>query len=225
MPVYPVNLKLEGRLCVVIGGGAVAFRKIQGLLEAEAEIQVISPRIITKIQALVDDGRVSWLARDFAKKDLQQAGLVFAATDNQAVQEMIAKQAAACGALLNSATDPKACDFHIPAHFRRGDLLLSVSTGGGSPALARLIRRRLEAEFPPQYEEAILLLGMIRRKVLAAGLGPEMNKPLFRSLLDDGLVELVLEKAWHPLEKLLHDKLPKDVDVAAILSEFQKTRN
>jgi precorrin-2 dehydrogenase/sirohydrochlorin ferrochelatase len=161
--VYPANLLLEGRLCVVIGGGAVAARKIDSLLGAHATVRVVSPEVTPHLAALIDGGRVEWRQAQAIEADLADAFLVILATDDSALNARLARAADAAGKLVNAADQPEVCSFHVPASIRRGPLMLTVSTGGASPALARRIREELEAHFGPEYGELAELLGRLRQ--------------------------------------------------------------
>jgi len=220
MPFYPVNLRINNRLCVIVGGGAVALRKVRGLLEAKAQIRVISPNVAMELRILSDTGKIEWLRRGYVEGDLQCAFLVFAATNDRGVQLRIKSEAAKLGCILNSADDPGGSDFHVPAHFRRGKMLIAISTGGGSPALAKKIREQLENTIGPEYEAVVDLLGLIREKLLE---GPDevvMHTELFRRLLHIGVVDLLLEANWFELQMLLLRELPKEIDAVALVRQF-----
>ncbi len=220
MPFYPVNLRINNRLCVVVGGGAVALRKVRGLLEAEARIRVISPSVATELRILSDAGKIEWLRRGYVEGDLNCAFLVFAATNDRDVQLRIKSEAAKLVCILNSADDPGGSDFHVPAHFRRGKMLIAISTGGGSPALAKKIREQLEEAIGPEYEAVVDLLAMIREKLLEGPDEAVMHTELFRRLLYVGVVDLLLEANWFELQMLLLRELPKEVDAVALVRQF-----
>jgi precorrin-2 dehydrogenase / sirohydrochlorin ferrochelatase len=220
MPLYPATLQLTNRLCLVIGGGPVALRKARGLLEAGATVRVISPEVVAELSGMAGKGEVEWIARGYAEGDLAGAFLVFAATDNRQVQAQIAAEAGRYRVLLNSADDPRASDFHVPAHFRRGRMLVTVSTGGGSPALARLVRRRLEEEIVAEYGAVVELLELLRVEVLAGDNGAGRHGELFQTLLDQGLVGLVLAGRWFELQMLLLRELPAEIDAVALMKRF-----
>jgi precorrin-2 dehydrogenase/sirohydrochlorin ferrochelatase len=220
MALYPVNLKIEGRLCIIVGGGPVALRKALGLLAAGGLVRVISPEVVLGLRELAEAEKIEWFERIFAEGDLEDAFLVYSATDSRVVQAAVGLEAEKYGALLNSADDPQGSHFHIPAHFRRGPMLMTVSTGGGSPALSRKLREKMEAVIVPGYEGVIELLGAIREEVLANSEDQAANGELFRTLLQEGLVDLVLESNWFDLQMFLLEKLPECADSVAILKEF-----
>lgn len=151
---YPLSIDLTGRRIVVVGGGAVAERKVRGILAAgtDAAVRVIAPEITEGLRGLADAGRIAWTPERYARGMLAGAFLVYAATDARTVNAAAAAEAEEIGALVNVIDDAGRSDFQVPASVRRGDLLLTASTGGGSPALARALRMELERFYPPSFE-------------------------------------------------------------------------
>lgn len=220
MPLYPVNLNLTSRLCLVVGGGPVALRKTKGLLAGGADVRVISPEIVPDLAMLVQQGAVEWFERGFVEGDLEGVFLVFAATNNRETQVKIMAEAADHEVLVNSVDDPRGSDFHVPAHFRRGNMLVTVATGGGSPALARVLRKKLEETLDPAYEAVVDLMGMIRDEIVVRDDNFDAHGRLFRRLLEQNLVELTLKAQWFDLQVMLLQELPKDVDAVLLMRKF-----
>ena len=220
MPFYPVNLKLENSLCLVVGGGRVALRKTRGLLEAGAMVRIISPELVPELSRLAGKGAVEWFERPFAEGDLEGVLLVFAATNDRTVQILIETEATKYRVLLNSADAPGQSDFHVPAHFRRGPMIVSVSTGGGSPALAKKLRKQLEQIIVPGYQAVVELMGLIRESVIAHSGDHEVSGDIFRRLLMGNLVKFVLEENWFDLQMLLLQELPDELDSAGLMRTF-----
>ncbi|MCL6641532.1 MAG: bifunctional precorrin-2 dehydrogenase/sirohydrochlorin ferrochelatase, partial [Candidatus Rokubacteria bacterium] len=148
---YPVVLELAGRPCVVIGGGPVAERKVEGLLAAGAAVTVIAPRLTRRLQALAAEGRIGHVAREYAPGDLDGYRLAIAATDDGVVNAAVAREGRRRGVLVNAADDPVHCDFTLPAVLRRGALVVAVATGGACPALAAAVRDELGRRLGPEY--------------------------------------------------------------------------
>ena len=150
---YPLNVDLTGRRVVIIGGGAVAERKVRGILStcSSVELQVVSPTVTEGLHALAADGQILWQADSYQRGLLSGAFLVYAATDVRAVNRMVADEAKVLGIPVNVIDDPAASSFQIPSAVRRGELLLTISTGGGSPALARAIRMEIEQLYPDAF--------------------------------------------------------------------------
>ena len=140
---YPVFFDLSGRSVLVIGGGRLALEKVTGLLAAEACVSVVSPTLTDELAALRDDGRIEHLARSYRTGDMQGRALIMAALDDPTGNTALHQDARAVGVPLNAADDPAHCDFILPAIVRQPPLTLAVSTGGGSPAMARRVREEL----------------------------------------------------------------------------------
>jgi precorrin-2 dehydrogenase/sirohydrochlorin ferrochelatase len=183
MPSFPVNLRLAGKQAVIVGGGRVAARKCQALLDAGAAVRVVAPRLTRELSACVRAGAVTHVPRHFETADLDGAFLVFAATSDRNVNRAVAAEAAARGVLVNVADAPELCDFTVPASLRQGDLLVTVSTGGRSPALARAIRRQLETAFGPDYALTLHLLGALREKLLTVPGKSAYNSKILNDLV------------------------------------------
>lgn len=188
MAYFPICLDLAGRRCTVIGGGRVADRKIRALLDCGGDVTVISPELTPDLRGLAREGKIVWRARCYEDGDLAGAFLVIAATDDRATQEEVRREAEERSILLNVADVPELCNFILPATVRRGDLTVAVSTGGGSPALARRLRRELESRFGPEYETLVDIMAALRPFVLAAGGDCAANRELFSRLLHDDIL-------------------------------------
>ncbi|MCX6358008.1 MAG: bifunctional precorrin-2 dehydrogenase/sirohydrochlorin ferrochelatase [Candidatus Aureabacteria bacterium] len=150
-PLYPIFLNLNGRDCLVVGGGSVAERKVLGLLASGARVSVIAPEACPRLKRLGRARRIRLVRRRYAVSDLRGQGLVIAATDDPATNARVTRDARAKGILVNVADAPALCDFYLPATLRRGDLQIAVSTKGRSPALAKRIRMELEGRYGPEY--------------------------------------------------------------------------
>lgn len=185
---YPLSLNIHGQLCVVVGGGTVAERKVLSLLEAGATVRLISPQLTDTLHELAAAGQIDWLNRRFEHGDLADALLVFAATDSAAVNAAVAQDAATAGKLVNVADAPDLCSFQAPAVVRRGDLSIAVSTNGKSPALAARIRKALAAEYGPEYAVLLNLLGRVRAQTLAGDRDGPARRNLFENLLHEDIL-------------------------------------
>jgi precorrin-2 dehydrogenase/sirohydrochlorin ferrochelatase len=161
-----VNLILDGRRCVVVGGGAVAARKADGLAACGGNVHVVASRVGDAIRA---DARLTWEERPYRSSDLDGCWLVIAATDRPEVNRAVYLDGEAAGVWVNGADDPAHCSFTLPSVVRRGDLMLTVSTGGRSPAVATWIRQRLEREIGPEYEVLLDLVSSRRQAIKAGG--------------------------------------------------------
>ena len=166
---YLVNLALEGRGAVVIGGGEVAARKVQDLLAAKAHVTVLAPQLCDGIVALADEKRVVAHGRPYRTGDLAGAFVAIAATDDEALNAHVAADAAAINVLVNVVDRPALCTFTVPATLRRGDLTIAIATEGRCPALAGILREELAERYGPEYAELAGLFGEARKKMIELG--------------------------------------------------------
>ncbi len=196
MSFYPVCIDLEGKECVVVGGGRVAQRKVLGLLSCGARVTVISPVLTDELTVRRAKGEITWKNRKYRSGDLKVAFLVIAATDDKETQEQVHREATERNLLLNVADVPRRCNFILPATARQGDLAISVSTAGKSPALARKLRVELEKRYGVEYRAVVDILGAIRPVILAAGLDQRDNEQVFYELLHDGLPGWIRAGEW-----------------------------
>ncbi|OGQ94939.1 MAG: hypothetical protein A2521_13830 [Deltaproteobacteria bacterium RIFOXYD12_FULL_57_12] len=199
MSYYPVSLNLDGRQCVVIGGGRVAERKVQGLLACGGRVTVISPELTAGLLALYQDRLLAWEARLYREGDLAEVFLAIAATDDGDVQRRIHAEAEGRQVLLNVADVPQYCSFILPATVRRGELTIAVSTGGRSPALARNLRLELEKKFGSEYKILVDILGVLRQAVLADGRPQAENEALFNGLDHQTMLAFIRQGNWDGL--------------------------
>jgi len=170
-PVYfPAFLDLRGRRCLVVGGGEIGERKARALLDAGADVIVVSPGVTPGLAALATVGALHWRARAFRKVDVRGCTLVIAASGTATVDRAVAAEARRRGALVNVVDRPAQCDVVFPSVLRRGHLQIAISTGGRSPALAREIRRRLESQFGPEYAELVDRVGAERARARASAI-------------------------------------------------------
>jgi precorrin-2 dehydrogenase/sirohydrochlorin ferrochelatase len=212
---YPVFLDIHRMLCVVIGGGSVAERKVKGLLESGALVKLVSPEVSEDLAALAREERIEWRKKVYTPDDLTGAFLVFAATDNREIQDLICFQAQERGQLVNVADDPGCCNFHVPASIRRGDLTLAISTRGKSPAVAAMIRQNLEKEFGPEYGTLLHLMSLVRQH---AGTGSETlsqadRKKIYKKILHSDIIGWIRSGRLDKLDGHLREILGTDAEL------------
>ncbi len=221
MAFYPINLNISGQLCVVIGGGAVATRKISSLLLCDARVRVISPELSSGLKQFLDDKKLEWLPRPYMKGDLQGATLAFALTDHPEVQRQIAAEANELEIPINIGDNPEACTFQTAATVRRGDLLISISTGGGSPAMAATIRRELEEQYGPEYGDLVKLLCVIRQLTVGQRSSQEKQRLLLDRIFQTNILVLLKEKKWQLLHEILLEILPQEINVHSLVQKLR----
>ncbi|MFN8593538.1 MAG: bifunctional precorrin-2 dehydrogenase/sirohydrochlorin ferrochelatase [Thermomicrobiales bacterium] len=170
---YPIALVLEGKQCLLVGGGEIADGKIDALLRSGASVTVVSPTARPRIAALAAAGAIAWQQREYDPSDLAGVSLVIAATDDNNVNARVVIDARAAGILAQAVDDIPYCDFFAVATVRRGDLQLGISTNGRSPAFARWLREHLDQDIPREYGELLAILGEVRDSLKAQGPTPE----------------------------------------------------
>src|SRR5262245_53521202 len=189
---FPLLLKLKDRLCLVVGGGPVGWRKASALLEGGARVRLVCLEQRPPAPMLP---ALEWHAEPYRAEHLDGCALAFAAATAEVNRQVVA-DARGRGLWVNSATDPDASDFFVPATVRRGDFVLAVSTGGAAPGLARSIRQRLEAEFDDTFGQWVALLVELRPVVMSRVTDAEQRRAVFERL-----------SSWSWLERLRHEEV------------------
>lgn len=191
MGLYPVFLKLEHKKCLVVGGGAVAERKIAALVHCGAQVMVVSPSLTLALQKMVDSGDIAYRQGLYQAKDLDQAYLVISATNDLQLNSTIAADCNRRNMLVNVVDDPHRCSFFVPSVIERGALKIAISTGGKSPQLAKTIREDLEREIGSQFEEFVEFIGELREKIIAEVDEPRLRNEILKGLVDYHTLDLV----------------------------------
>jgi siroheme synthase-like protein len=172
---YPVSLDLIGRPCLVVGGAAGAARKVAGLLEAGARVTVLSPTLCAGLLALALDGRFRWWPREYACGDASGFLLVITTTGHRAVDDAVASDARARGALINCADDPARSDFTLPTVLRRSGVTVALSTVEDSPFLPNLMREEIEARSPDAAAALLDVVASVCRALRARDLSVDAS--------------------------------------------------
>ncbi len=188
---YPVALRIEGKRCLVVGGGQVATKRVEGLLDASARVVVVSPAVSEEIQRWTDAKRFEWVPREFQECDLAGAMMVIAATDSASVNHAVCAAADRRGLLFNNAMNQVDCNFHVPSVLRRGNLVISVTTAGRCPALARYLRERLANMITPGYGYLLEMLGSRRVEMNQRFPDAEVRAQLLRKVMETEAVSLI----------------------------------
>ncbi len=179
---YPVFLKLHHRPVLVVGGGAVAEQKINGLLQCQAAVTVLAPEVTASIERLAAQREVTLLRRNYRRGDVGGFFLVIGATDDPKVQAQIVEDAERASIPVNIVDVPERCSFYLGSVFQKGDLKVAVSTNGKSPTLGKFIRDRISEEFSHGYPELLEQLGRIRPDVLSSFETPAQRKEVFERI-------------------------------------------
>lgn len=187
MKYYPVYLQVKDRPVLLVGGGEIALQKLTALLDCGARVHVVAPEAMTAIVELARDGKIEWSCRAYEENDMAGKRLVIAATDDSQLQETIAAAARARNIWVNVVDVPPLCDFIAPAIVSRGDIQIAISTGGAAPALAKHLRKKLEAAIGPEYAEFVRVVEKLRPDIL------KLPKPRRMALWDQMVNELFFE--------------------------------
>ncbi|PLR82906.1 siroheme synthase [Bacillus canaveralius] len=180
---YPVNLNLSGKMTVVVGGGKVAERKVYGLLNTGATICVVSPELTAGLKKLADGQNIDWRQKSFSAEDIQEAALIIAATNNQEANIEV-HRAASDFQLVSMADNPEHSDFIAPSVLKRGKLLITVSTSGASPSLAKAIRDDLAEVYDEKFENYLEFLHDCRQFILNNVADPIKKQQLLTAIID-----------------------------------------
>jgi precorrin-2 dehydrogenase/sirohydrochlorin ferrochelatase len=191
-PLYPVNLLLAGKRCLVVGGGSVALQKVRGLLDAGAHVHVVATMVSDDLRALAAEvATLTVDERPYRAGEVASYWLGIAATDDPLVNQQVHIDGEALRVWVNSADDPANCAFTLPSRIRQGPLLVTFSTGGASPAMATWLRRRFAGEFGPEYGTLIAMLADERARLKAEGRSTEGMD--WQGALDSGMLDLIRE--------------------------------
>jgi siroheme synthase-like protein len=204
MAYYPVMLEIEGKKCLVVGGGNIALRKIQGLLECGAQVTVIAPRINEKILKLREDGRISTFERNYMTGDLEGFFMTVAASGDGEVNRKVAFEASERGIPVNVVDDRELSSFIVPSVIRRGDLTVTVSTGGKSPLLAKMLRKKLEKILTDEYEELLNRLGEARERVKGQELSKEEKIKIYNGIIQDYKLTCDGKEGYHEFGRIIY---------------------
>ena len=209
MRYYPVNIEIQNRNCLVVGGGAVATRKAVTLSDCGARVTVVSPDATNRLSELADNGFLTVIKRPYQASDLEGVFLVIGATNDTELNRKIYEDAEHLKILCNIADQPEICNFILPSVIQRGDLVISISTSGKSPAFAKKLRQDLEKEFGDEYALFLKLMGAVRQKLLSQDHDPEAHKACFEQLIEKGLIESIRDQKKEAIDSLLHQVLGK----------------
>ena len=217
MRYYPIHLDIKNRDCLIVGGGAVGTRKVNTLIECGARVTVVSPDPTPELTKLASEGSVTLKKRAYRNDDLTGMFLVIGATDDERLNRQISKDAEQAQILCNIADRPEVCNFILPSIVCRGDLVITISTSGKSPALAKHLRQKLETQFGPEYADFLFLMGAIRRRLLSEAHEPEAHKALFNQLIDSDIIQLMQAGKTEEINSLLYKILGKGFKIEALI--------
>ena len=209
MKYYPVHLDINNRNCLVVGGGGVGTRKVTTLLACGARVTVVSQETTRQLQDLATAGEIKLEERSYQSDDINGMFLVIGATNDEKLNRQISDDAEQRNTLCNIADRPEVCNFILPSIVHRDDLVITISTSGKSPALAKKLRKALENQYGEEYGAFLRLMGAVRKKLLQQAHEPEAHKPLFEQLINSDLIGFIQKNEIEKIDSLLFDVLGK----------------
>ena len=208
---YPIYLNIDYQKCIVVGGGEVAYRKACGLKNSGAKVVVVSPEFCDQLLGAKDI--ITLKKKEYEESDINNASLVIASTNSEEVNKKVYCDATKRNIPVNVVDQPDLCSFIVPSLIRRGDLCISISTGGTGPALARNIRIALEEQFGPEYADFTDLLSNMRQVVLSTITDGAKRKVVLKRLAGNEFLEMVKSKGKNETEKAMHNIIKEAVPV------------
>jgi precorrin-2 dehydrogenase / sirohydrochlorin ferrochelatase len=207
---YPIFLDIKDKKCVIVGGGEVAARKAERLLDCGAKVFIISPLLTQELAGLKEKKVIFHIAAQYSGDLIDGAALVIGATDDEKTNAMISLDARSKGIPVNIVDDPQKCDFILPSLVQRGDLAIAIGTGGKSPALARHLREELESEYGKEYEVLLNILGNLRVKMVR---NEGVGKDWFKSLLSAGLLDFIKAKDVSKVKEIVRKITGEEIEI------------
>lgn len=188
---YPIFMDVEAQPILVVGGGSIALRKVQTLLDHGAIVRIVSPQLVPELKALINDNSCLWSEKEYSTEDIQEAILVFSCTEKEEVNAKVSQDAKANYRPANVVDDPEKCSFIVPSIMEQGDLKIAVSTGGSSPIVARQVRAELQTHYGKEMAEYLTLLKTWRNRAKSS-LSPE-KRSIFWNRATDGVVRELIK--------------------------------
>jgi precorrin-2 dehydrogenase/sirohydrochlorin ferrochelatase len=203
---YPALLNLSNKKCVVVGGGKVAERKVASLVRCGAHVLVISPELTTALKKYKATGTIRHQSREYRRGDLKGSFLVIAATSDDRINREVSREAKI---LVNVADVPELANFVLPAVMRRGPLMIAVSTGGASPAMAAAIRMELELLYAREFESYLLFLGRLRKNIIKTVRDKKARERFFKEIASSKVLKVLRTGGFQKARKNVLDRLKK----------------
>ncbi|HKD65388.1 MAG TPA: bifunctional precorrin-2 dehydrogenase/sirohydrochlorin ferrochelatase [Candidatus Binataceae bacterium] len=225
MGFIPIFLQVQGKPCLVVGGGEVALRRVLPLLDAGASITVITSEATAELASLAESGRIALMRRAYRRGDMQGYCLVYAATDDRALQRRLFEESRELNILINMADEPESCSFIVPSVIRRGQLQVAISTAGSSPATARLLRQRLERSLGDEFEALLEVMAGARRWLKSHEPDSKVRACKLNALAASGLGEALREGDAARVERIVALCLGDGVRVTDLGADSAISRN
>ena len=225
MRYYPIFLDINGRRCLVVGGGSVGTRKVETLLECGASVTVIGIEITETLKRLSREQCINLKIRAYRPSDLDDMFLVIGATNDERLNRQLSLDAEERNLLCNIADRPAACNFILPSIVQQGDLVIAISTSGKSPALAKKTRKDLETQFDSAYAVLLDLMGAIRNRLLMEAHAPEQHKPIFNRIIHSNILDMIKAQNVEAIDSTLLKILGPGYSFHALMDETKASNN
>jgi len=193
MGYYPIVLEMKDRPVLVVGGGSVALRKIELLLEAGASVTVVAPQVCEDIERMAEEGRLVAYRRAYTEGDVNGYSLVIAATNDRRVNAEVSKDAQGAGIPVNVVDDPELCTFIAPAVLRRGNLMVSITTAGCAPALSKRVREVVESCLGDEYGVLSDIMSEVRVRAKRELPDIASRERVYQRILDSRILDMIRE--------------------------------
>lgn len=220
MKYYPLLYDIEGKCALVVGGGEVAQRKVETLLEFGARVYLVTKDLREGLKALIESDSVGYLGSRFEEGHLDGMSLVIAATNDKALNRRVSECARNRGLLVNAVDQPEDCNFIVPSIVKRGDLLVAISTSGKSPALSKKLRKELEGQFGNEYALFLALMGRLRVRVLSCGFPQRENARIFKEIVQSSIIDALAVPDLERVHSILSGILPEEVSLEGVLADL-----
>jgi len=204
---YPIMLDIKEKKCIVIGGGNIAYRKILSLLESGAKVTVLSTLINEEVELLLKNKKIKFVQEKYDFKYIKDCYLVFAATDDREVNELVYKQCSEKNILVNVVDKPEICNFIVPSKLQKGDLTIAISTNGKSPMLAKKIRQDLEKVYDYRYELFLDIMSEVRKEAFRILKDGKKRSEFYKAIVYSNFSDRLECEDKHEIQKEIMDIL------------------
>ena len=218
---YPIMLDMKDRRCVVVGGGRIAHQKLVTLVRTGADIEVVAPQINPEVEELEKKKLLHITRREYRSQDIDEAFVVFGATNNRKVNERISQDAKERKILVNIVDTPDLCVFQVPASVKRDNLIIAISTKGKSPAVAKKLRKELEEKYGPEYSEYLDLVDLWRTRMKKCEqLSLPQREHLFNTIAESDIIDLLKQgkrvEAKTKIAQMVADYTRKETEKSSV---------
>lgn len=207
---YPAYLDIKGKKCLVAGGGEVAERKVGLLIRCGAKVSVVSPDLTSELKKLSSKGEIIYIKGEFKEDYLSDVFLVIVATDKKEINEKIYKETQKRNILVNIVDSPELCNFIVPSIVERGDLIISISTCGKSPALSKKIREELEERYGIEYAEFLNILGNLRKRISLQVTDKDKREYIYKRFVHSDIIDSIRSGDNKSVEQRVEEIMSED---------------